>query len=251
MPYIRGQKDASDVGVVSLKRRDWLHCGHSVALHHSPDVNIDLCKYFLSAGETTEGPNSGSKYRIVPCTEEATITCNSDTGHGDVLLWIKLLCAEILAKIPNLYTACAVTGDQLPLVWMYYNIVDGTLVIIDSLDASILSMPHLYKAIFRTRHNPLPFTMELHTRNVSGVARESHDRLWIGRLHIEKFYIVIAGCGKKSFIRGDAESIDLRIRMLDCTGADARQSFPESNCVIIASCRQILLGVGMVIKRLL
>lgn len=122
---------------------------------------------------------------------------------------------EVLAKIPNLHSAGAVTGDQLPLVWMDHDIVDGTLVIIDPLDASVLGVPHFDEAILGAGHDPLPFTMELHTSDVPGMAGEGHDRLRIGRLDVEKLYIVIACGSEKPFVWGNAESIDLRVRMLD------------------------------------
>ena len=62
--------------------------------------------------------------------------------------------------------------------------------------------------------------MELNTSDVPGMAGEGYDRLRIGRLYVEQLYIVIACGSEKPFIGGNAESIDLRVRMLDCTRAN-------------------------------
>ncbi len=47
---------------------------------------------------------------------------------------------------------------------------------------------------------------------------------------------MIAGCGEEALVGGDAEAVYLGVWMLDSAGADARESFPEPNCVVIPSC---------------
>jgi hypothetical protein len=40
---------------------------------------------------------------------------------------------------------------------------------------------------------------------------------------------VVTSGGKVSLVGGDAEAVDLGVRMLDCARTDTRQSLPESN----------------------
>jgi len=70
---------------------------------------------------------------------------------------------------------------------------------------------------------------------------QNHYRIWIGRANVEELDVVIASCCEVSFIRRYAEAVDLRIGMLNCAVADARESLPESNGVVIASYRQMLV----------
>jgi len=67
------------------------------------------------------------------------------------------------------------------------------------------------------------------------MASQNHNGVWIGRADVEELDIVISRCCEISFIWGNAEAIDLRIGMLDCTVAYARESFPEADCVVVAS----------------
>ena len=50
---------------------------------------------------------------------------------------------------------------------------------------------------------------------------------------------MVSGSGEVAFIGGDAETIDLGIGMLDGAGADARKSFPEADCVVVASYQKL------------
>lgn len=59
--------------------------------------------------------------------------------------------------------------------------------------------------------------------------------MWVGRADVEELNIVIASCCEVSFVRGYAEAIDLRVGMLDCAVANARESFPEADCVVVTS----------------
>jgi hypothetical protein len=48
---------------------------------------------------------------------------------------------------------------------------------------------------------------------------------------------VMACCGQEALVGGYAEPVHLTVRVLNCARADARQSFPEADCVVITSCR--------------
>ena len=78
--------------------------------------------------------------------------------------------------------------------------------------------------------------MEDNTRDISRVTGKYHNGLWIGGADVEKLDIVVASGCEVSFIRRDAEAVDLRVWVLDGTGAYTRESFPEADGVIISSC---------------
>jgi hypothetical protein len=59
------------------------------------------------------------------------------------------------------------------------------------------------------------------------VAFEDEEGRRIGRADVEELDGVMAGGGEEAFVGRDAEAIDLRVRMLDCARADAREGLPE------------------------
>ena len=61
--------------------------------------------------------------------------------------------------------------------------------------------------------------MELYPCDVSCMARKHHDRLWIGRFDIKEFDIMVSGGGEVAFVGRDAETVDLRVWMLNYPGA--------------------------------
>ena len=64
---------------------------------------------------------------------------------------------------------------------------------------------------------------------------QDHDRIWVGRTDVEQFDIVVSGCCEIAFVRRYTKAVDLRVRMLYGTVTDTGESFPESDCVVIAS----------------
>lgn len=97
-------------------------------------------------------------------------------------------------------------------------------------------IPDLYRAILGAGDHPFSFAMEGYARNVAGVAIEGEHRTRVRRAYIVELDIVIAGCGKEALVGGDTKAVYLGVGVLDGAGADARESFPEADCVVIASC---------------
>jgi hypothetical protein len=52
------------------------------------------------------------------------------------------------------------------------------------------------------------------------MAFENQERSRIGRADIKELNCVVAGCSEEALVGGDAESIDLRVRMLNSARAD-------------------------------
>ena len=76
--------------------------------------------------------------------------------------------------------------------------------------------------------------MEGDAGDVIGVAFEGDDRVGVGGLDVVEFDVVAACGGEVFLVRRDAEAVYLRFGVLDCAAADPAESFPESDCVVIA-----------------
>lgn len=74
--------------------------------------------------------------------------------------------------------------------------------------------------------------MESDTRDVAGVALEGEEGIWVRRLDVEEFDGVVPGGGEEALIRGDAEPIDLGVRVLYRARTYSRECFPESMVVV-------------------
>ncbi len=70
--------------------------------------------------------------------------------------------------------------------------------------------------------------MERNARDIIRVSFESQKRIGVRGLDVVELYAVMPSCGKKPFIRGDAETVNLRVGMLDCSRANAGKSLPKS-----------------------
>lgn len=70
--------------------------------------------------------------------------------------------------------------------------------------------------------------MEGDSSDVVGVALECHQRIRVTRLGVKQLDIVVAGDGEEFLVGGDAEPVDLRVRVLDGAGTNARQGLPEA-----------------------
>ena len=149
-----------------------------------------------------------------------------------------MLCAFVFPQIPDSDTSPSITSNHLTLIGMNHHIIDRHPMVVASLYAPVLGLPYLDPTVFGARHHPLPLAVEYHTRDVPRVTCKDHDGLWIGRSDVEKLDIVVSSCGEVAFIWGDAQAIDLRVRMLYGAGTDARESFPEADGVVVASCFQ-------------
>jgi len=45
----------------------------------------------------------------------------------------------------------------------------------------------------------------------------------------------MSSCSEPALVRRDAQAVDLRVRVRDGARTDARECFPEANCVVVTS----------------
>ena len=136
--------------------------------------------------------------------------------------------AVVLRKIPDPHTATPVTADDLPLVRVDDDVIDGRRVSVASLDGPGASLPDLHGAVLGGRHHPLALTVEGHAGDVAHVAFEGEDGIGVCRLDIVELDGVVARGGEVALVGGYAEAVDLRFWVLDGARADAREGLPES-----------------------
>lgn len=70
--------------------------------------------------------------------------------------------------------------------------------------------------------------MKCDSRNIIRVALKGHHRVRIGGFDVEEFNIGVACCGEVAFVRGDAETVNLGVGVLEGARTDAGEGFPES-----------------------
>jgi len=144
--------------------------------------------------------------------------------------------AFVLPQIPYTHIAAAVATNQLPLIRMYNHIIDRAIVMVNPLYATRSRVPYLDRAVFRTRDHPFALAVEGHASDIPGVAVKGEEWIGIRGADVVEFDIVVARSSEVALVGRDAEAIDLRVGVLDGTGAYAGEGFPEADRVVVASC---------------
>lgn len=136
--------------------------------------------------------------------------------------------ANTLAQIPDTDHSGVVTADELALVGVDNNIVDGGTVDIVALEATGTCIPDLHGSILGASDHPFALAVEGNTGDIVRVTLESNHRVRVGRLDVEQLDIVMAGGREESLVRSDAQAIDLGVRVLNGTRANTGERFPEA-----------------------
>lgn len=159
-------------------------------------------------------------YLFVARTEKRTVTGDTHTMHRDVILWNQLVCTHALSQVPDSHRTGTIPADELSLVWVDDNIVNGRLVDIVALQTACASVPDLDGSVFRAGNHPLAFTVEGDSGDIVCVAIEGHDRVGVAGLDIVELDIGVSGGGEVTFIGRNTQTIHLRVGMLQSARAD-------------------------------
>lgn len=135
--------------------------------------------------------------------------------------------AAVLGEIPDPDAAGPVAADDLALVRVDDDVVRGAAVVVAALDGAAAGLPDLDGAVLGARDHPLALAVEGDAGDVARVALECEQGVRVGRLDVEELDRVVAGGGEEALVGRDAQAVDLRVRVLDRAGADARESLPE------------------------
>jgi hypothetical protein len=167
-------------------------------------------------------------YLLVSSAQKRSITSNADTQNRSIILGDQLVGTNTFAQVPDSNHSKVVTTDQLALVGVNDNIVDGCAVDIVALQATGASIPDFHGSILGAGDHPFSLAVEGNTGDVACVTLKCDHRVGVGGLNIKQLHIVVARSREESLIRSDAKAIDLRIRVLNSTGANTGESFPEA-----------------------
>lgn len=177
----------------------------------------------------------GKAYGVAAGAKERSVSGDGHTGDGDVIFRNELVRAFVLAEIPDPDIAAAVTADELALVGVDDDVVDGAAVRVIALHRRRARVPDLDHAVFRAGDHPFALAVESHAGDVAGVALEDEKGGGIGRADVVQFDGVAAGRGQVAFVGRDAQPVDLGVRMLDRARTYSREGFPETDGMVVAS----------------
>lgn len=122
--------------------------------------------------------------------------------------------ADAIAQVPDTHSARTIAANQLALVWMDHDVVDSGLVDVVSLQAAGARVPDLDRAVLGAGDHPAALAVERNARDIVGMALKVHHRIRVGRLDIVELDVGVARRREVSFVRRDAQSVDLRVRVL-------------------------------------
>ena len=108
--------------------------------------------------------------------------------------------------------------------------------VVAPLDRSRSRLPDLYRPILGTGHHPFALAVKSNAGNVTRMALECQQRIWVRGLDVVEFDVVVAGSGEEALIGGDTEAVDLRVWVLDRARADAGESLPKSDGMVVTRC---------------
>jgi hypothetical protein len=168
------------------------------------------------------------RYRIVPSAEKGAVTRYGHTGHGDIVFRDQLVSTLVLAQVPDANISSTVTADQLALVWMNDDVVDGNSVRVIALDTRGTGIPDLDGAIFGASDHPFPLAVKGYAGDVAGVTFEGEDGVRIRGLDVIKLDVLIPRSCEIALVGRDAKTVHLRAGVRNGTLAYSRQCLPEA-----------------------
>jgi hypothetical protein len=137
--------------------------------------------------------------------------------------------AVVLRQIPYSNTSSSITAYDLSLVWMDNHVVHRGGMAVAALYGTTSCFPDFDCAILRAGHHPLSFAVEGYACNIVCMPFEGQKGVRIGRLDVVELNAMMSGCCKKALIGRYAQSVYLRVGVLNCSRADAGESLPEAD----------------------
>jgi hypothetical protein len=187
-------------------------------MRHTKTLPYSYCQ---PAPQRHAGEVLGGAYGVVTRAQHGAVAGDGDRCHRDVILGDELVATLVLTQIPHAHGARAVAADQLALVWVYDNVVDGTAVVVVSLHAATPRVPDLDCAVLGRCNHPLALAVEGNARDIAGVALKGEHGGRVGGLDVVKLDCVVPRGGEVTLVGRDAKAIDLRVRVWNGSGADA------------------------------
>ena len=180
---------------------------------------VSACNKWVSGQAAT--------YRIVGCAEKSAVGRNRHAGHGDLFLGNELVGAGVLGQVPEANAAAPIAADNLALVRMDNDIVDGGPVVVAPLDHAGARVPDLDCAVLGARDHPFAVAVEGNAGDIACVTLKDGEGSGVRGADVEQLDSVVASSGELALVGGNTQSVDLGVGVLDGSGADAREGLPE------------------------
>lgn len=135
--------------------------------------------------------------------------------------------AVIFRQVPHANAAVAVAADDFALVRVNDDVVGGAAVAVATLNLAGTRLPDLDGAVLRACDHPFSFAVKGDACDVPGVTLKGQEGVRVGRLDVEELDRVVAGGSEEALVGRYAETVDLRVGVLDRARADAGKCFPE------------------------
>lgn len=91
--------------------------------------------------------------------------------------------ALVLAQVPYSDIPTSIAADQLTLIGMYYDVVDGTTMIVISLHRAGLRVPDLHGSVLGRGDHPFGIAVKSNASDIVGMAFEGQSRVCICGTH--------------------------------------------------------------------
>jgi hypothetical protein len=144
--------------------------------------------------------------------------------------------ACVLGQIPKPDAPRSVAANDLALVRVDYHVVRWGAMVVAPLYCARPCLPYFDSAVFRACHHPFSLAVKGDACDVARVALKDKVWRWIGVSDFKELDCVMAGGGKISLVGRDAQTVHLRVWVLDRSRTDARKRLPEPDGMVITSC---------------
>jgi hypothetical protein len=122
--------------------------------------------------DVSENQERMRPYQVVAGTQQRAVARDGDARDAHVFFRDELVRALVLAQVPDADGASAVTADELALVRVDDDVIDGGAVVVVALNGAGADVPYLDGAVLGACNHPLALAMESDGSDVGRVALE-------------------------------------------------------------------------------
>jgi hypothetical protein len=210
--HVWGQEHSGYVGAVGGEAAHGDERGNVAVLDHAPNKDTAL----LTPLARISAPHRASlatTYGVVAGAQHCPVAGDSHRRNRHIVLRDELVTALVLAQVPDTHCPGAIATDQFALIGVYDYVVDSAAMIVVPLHAAAACVPDLDGSVFGRGDHPLALAVKGDARDIAGVALKGQHGGRVGGLDVVELDRMVARGGKIALVGGDAEPVDLRVRV--------------------------------------